>query len=363
LSLGLKLEQMKQDSDLSGDALRLKALRMLMVATAFWGLSFPTTKALAISQQELLSASSSWFVASLCAVYRFAIAALVLLALSGRSLTQLTRLELEQGLGLGLFGGVGILLQIDGMAYTSASSSAFLTQCYCLWLPIWVAWRERHWPPAKVFLSCALVMIGVAALTNLDWKQARVGRGEWETIAASLAFTGQILWLERPQYTGTNPRHFSFVMFLVMAGVALPVAFVSTRQWGDWFQAYRSAPTLGFLGILILFCTCGGYLLMNRWQRRVSAIEAGLIYCLEPVFASAFVLFLPAWFSSWAAIAYANEKLTASLLVGGGLITAANVLLQLPSFQPEPAAANSAMPATVRRNRRIVDQLDDTTST
>src|SRR5438045_4076848 len=95
---------MKQDSDVSGAATRLKALRMLMVASAFWGLSFPTTKALAVSQQELLPASGSWFVASLCVVYRFAIATLVLLVLSARSFTQSTRLELEQGLGLGLFG-------------------------------------------------------------------------------------------------------------------------------------------------------------------------------------------------------------------------------------------------------------------
>ena len=204
---------------MSGGATRLRALRMLMVASAFWGLSFPTTKALAVAQQELLPASSSWFGAALCVVYRFAIATLVLLVLAARSLTQLTRLELEQGLGLGLFGGVGILLQVDGMAYTSASSSAFLTQCYCLWIPAWVAWREKSWPPAKVFLSCGLVMIGVAALANLNWKQARLGRGELETIAASLVFTGQILWLERPSYAGNNVRHFSLVMFVVMAAV------------------------------------------------------------------------------------------------------------------------------------------------
>jgi len=121
---------------MSIDGMRLKALRMLVVATVFWGLSFPTTKALAVLQQELLPGSSSWFVAALSVVYRFAIATLVLLVFSARSLTQLTRLEFEQGLGLGLFGGIGILLQVDGMAYTSASSSAFLTQCIaCGFLP------------------------------------------------------------------------------------------------------------------------------------------------------------------------------------------------------------------------------------
>jgi drug/metabolite transporter (DMT)-like permease len=347
---------------MSIDGMRVKALRMLVVATVFWGLSFPTTKALSASQQDLLPDSSSWFVAALCVVYRFAIAALVLLVLSARTLTQLTRLELEQGLGLGLFGGVGILLQVDGMAYTSASSSAFLTQCYCLWIPAWVAWRQKSRPPARVFVSCALVMIGVAALADVDWQQARLGRGEWETLAASLIFTGQILWLERPLYAGNNVRHFSLVMFVVMAGVAVPVAVATTRRWGDWLQAYRSAPTLGFLGILVFFCTCGAYMLMNRWQRRVTATEAGLVYCLEPVFATAFALFLPAWFSNWAAVRYPNEKLSASLLVGGGLITAANVLLQIPTSATGPAAANIAIPATDRRDGQFPGRFDDTAS-
>jgi hypothetical protein len=39
---------------------------------------------------------------------------------------------------------------------------------------------------------------------------------------------------------------------------------------------------------------------------------------------------LPAWFSRWAGIDYPNEILTPHLLLGGGLITAANVLVQWP---------------------------------
>lgn len=72
----------------------------------------------------------------------------------------------------------------------------------------------------------------------------------------------------------------------------------------------------------------GGYLLMNRWQRDVTATEAGLIYSVEPVVTSVLALFLPGLISTWAGIHYANETLTARLLIGGGLVTAANVLLQ-----------------------------------
>jgi drug/metabolite transporter (DMT)-like permease len=80
---------------------------------------------------------------------------------------------------------------------------------------------------------------------------------------------------------------------------------------------------------LALFCTIGAYSLMNHWQPRITATEAGLIYCIEPIFGSVFALFLPGLFSILAGIAYPNELLTPTLLIGGGLITIANVILQL----------------------------------
>ncbi len=69
--------------------------------------------------------------------------------------------------------------------------------------------------------------------------------------------------------------------------------------------------------------------MMNAWQPKITATEAGLIYCIEPIFGSGMALFLPAWYSTWAGIDYANERATWTLLVGGSLITIANVLLQL----------------------------------
>ena len=68
---------------------------------------------------------------------------------------------------------------------------------------------------------------------------------------------------------------------------------------------------------------------MNHWQRDVEATEAGLIYCAEPLWTSVFALFLPAWLAAWTATDYANETPTVRLLLGGGLITAANVCIQI----------------------------------
>jgi hypothetical protein len=74
---------------------------------------------------------------------------------------------------------------------------------------------------------------------------------------------------------------------------------------------------------------------MNIYQPRINATQAGLIYCLEPLFASCVALFLPTLLSMWADLAYPNEKFTSALWIGGGLITAANVLM----LTRTPAAA------------------------
>ena len=123
---------------------------MLLLATVFWGVSFPTMKALGMVQERLLPGANSWFVTSLAITLRFGAAALLMSIWSWRTLREMTRLEVWQGLGLGVFGGVGLLFQMDGLAYTSASTSAFLTQCYCLILPIFVAVRDRRWPSPRV---------------------------------------------------------------------------------------------------------------------------------------------------------------------------------------------------------------------
>jgi drug/metabolite transporter (DMT)-like permease len=85
--------------------------------------------------------------------------------------------------------------------------------------------------------------------------------------------------------------------------------------------------------VLSVPCTVIAFSMMNRYQPDVSASEAGIIYGAEPLFASVFALFLPAFFAHWAGVEYANEQLTSRLLIGGGLVILANVLLQI-SWSP-----------------------------
>src|SRR5436190_7452128 len=139
----------------------VQACVWLFIATAVWGLSFPIIRTLWLIQERLVPGISSFFFASLGGCVRFAAAAIIVGLFCARSLPKLTRLELWQGAGLGLFGGLGIVFQMDGLAHTSASTSAFLTQFYCLLIPIWVSWRRRTVPGIAVIASCIMVLGGV----------------------------------------------------------------------------------------------------------------------------------------------------------------------------------------------------------
>ena len=313
---------------MSPTQLRRKALQMLLVCTSFWALSFPVMKTLGLTQQRILPEAGTWFLSSLCVLFRFLLAGAVLLLISPAQIRTAARREIEQGLWLAFFASAGICLQMDGLAYVPASTSAFLTQLYCVLIPAWVAVSKFRFPTLKILMCSVLVLAGMALLVKLNVFDLRLGRGELETLASSVMFTAQILCLDHPRYAANRPQCFTTIMLLAMGLFAVPVVVVTAPGVAECFRVYQSVPACGLVSVLVLVCSLGPFLLMNRWQREVTATEAGLVYCAEPVLVSVLALFLPAWLSHWAGVNYANEQITGRLLLGGGLITAANVLLQ-----------------------------------
>jgi drug/metabolite transporter (DMT)-like permease len=316
----------------------LTASWMLLLATFFWGSSFVIQKSLVAVQQQLSPDAGTWLLTALSVIVRFGIAALLLVLWAPRRLKSITRLEVIEGLGLGLVGGLGLLFQMDGVNYTpDASTSAFLTQSYCIFIPLWVACRSRRWPSAVVGASSIMVLVGVGILSNINFQKLHLGRGELETLIASVFFTGQILWLERPAFQKNDPINFSIVMYLVTALMFVPIPFsIGTLQ--QVMAVYSAVPPVVLTLALGLLCSLVAYSLMNYWQPSISATHAGLIYCLEPVFTSLFELFLPGLISIWALIHYPNETPTLNKLIGGGLITAANILIIVQAARASKAA-------------------------
>jgi drug/metabolite transporter (DMT)-like permease len=308
------------------------AIWRLTLTTAAWGLSFPTAKAVMLAQAAVLPGRPEWFHAAFILFNRMLIATIVMALLLRGKMRGFTRLEFRQGLELGIYGGLGMLLQTDAQNYIAASTSAFFTQFTCVFVPLVVALRSKRMPSTYVIIACVLVMTGCTVLNGVELGSIKLGRGEWETILGAALFTGQILCLERREFQQNDMGRAATMMFAVKGAVLLPFALVGGGS--GILHAYSSIGVLSMTMLLALVCTVFAYAAMTRWQRYVTSTQAGLIYSTEPIFASIWALFLPAWFSMFAHVSYANEQLTWQLFAGGALILAANLLLILRPNQP-----------------------------
>ena len=281
---------------------------------------------------------STLFMAALVVAWRFSLSGLLLLATLVKGLAGFTLHELRQGTGLGICGGVGLILQMDGLAYTSGSTSAFLTQGYCVWIPLWLVVISRQWPSKRLLIATAAVVFGAAVLAGISPSNWQLGRGEWETLVGSMLFAGQILWLERPVFRANNALRSTLVMFVVLAATGWAAALVLARDRVNLIQPLLNVPALSLIAILVLVCTIATFPLANHWQPKVSATQAGLLYCTEPVFTSAVCLFFPGLISMWWGVDYPNETITWHLTLGGLLILAANGALQIWPVKPGKSA-------------------------
>jgi drug/metabolite transporter (DMT)-like permease len=311
----------------SPQGMRERARLLLISATLFWGLTFPLVRGFELAQ--LAHVPGMPVQALVCAdvAMRFGLAALVLLPLAARHVLHITRREWMQAIGLALLAGMGLYLQTLGLIWADASVVGFLTQLYTLIVPLIVALRDCRWPSRRVVLSCGLVLAGAALLSPDFLSHFRFGPGELVTILSTGFFAGQIVWVERPIFAENRAVLVTMLMFAllgVMFGAGYAGQSGSAAQLG---QLFAPAAVWQMFLVLLFPCTIFTFLIMNAWQRWVSATEAGLIYCIEPVIAAILAGFLPGWISRWAGIAYANEPLRATLLVGGALIVSATVLV------------------------------------
>jgi len=310
-----------------GTILIRRARALLIGTTVLWGLSFPLLRGLELVQRANAPEVSDSALACADVAIRFALAVLFLLPIYGRQLARVNWREWSQAIGLAFFAAGGLYLQTLGLAWTDASIAAFLTQLYTLIVPLIVAVRDRRFPSFRVIVACVLVLTGAAMLSPGLLRHFTLGPGELVIILSTFFMASQIVWVERPLYAENRAGVVTLIMFAILTGMFAAGYFMvggTAHAAGLLF----GTPVLWVLTlVLVLLCTVFNFLIMNAWQRCVSATEAGLIYCIEPVIATVVASFLPGWISRAAGISYTNETLTWSLLVGGVLIVGATVLV------------------------------------
>ena len=299
------------------------AIFALLLACLGEALGFPLMKALTLRSTSVAPGVSGWFVSACLLSGRFLLAALVLSLFERK---RPSKSEIEQGLWIGGFAGGGHLLQTDGLNWTNASTSAFLTQGYVVVLPFLTMLENRRRPGRRLLWAVGINLVGLAILARFDPRTLTLGRGEAETLVAAVLFAGQIFSISRPGYVGNRTGPVTLVMFLTI-GLGVPIA--ATSGCHSELAGLAAARELWFLlAALTLLSTLMPFVLMNRYQRRVPASEAGVIYGAEPLFAAILALFLPELLAPISGVPYANESLSPRLVLGAALITLGPLLLR-----------------------------------
>jgi drug/metabolite transporter (DMT)-like permease len=276
----------------------------LVLLALIWGGTFVVVK------EALHDISTMYFLA-----LRFTFAALCMVLLFARAFRNMSRRKLLCGFRAGLIVGVllwlGFALQTWGLEYTSAGNSGFLTGLYIILVPVISAVVFRRKPRMLDIVGVAAAGIGLVLLTAPAPAQGLgFNRGDVLTIACAVAFAIHLLTL------GHFSQRESFEA--VATGQVACTALVSAlglffeRPRATWHAALWAA-------ILItgLFATALAFSLQTWAQQYTTPTRTALILSLEPVFA-----FL-------AAILFAHEAATWRSVLGGALIVAGIVVVEL----------------------------------
>ncbi len=287
------------------------AILALLTVAVVWGSSFPLTKALLgeLSPRQFLA-------------IRFAIAAVALLIAFPRAIGRLSRRALLHATALGVVYGAAQLVQTIGLVHTPATISGFITGLYVVLTPLCAAVLLRTPIGRRAWAGAVLAVLGlgVLALRGLS-----LGFGEWLTLISALLFALHIVglgaWARARDALGM--AIVQMVVIAVLCGVAtIGDGFATPRSAGGWIILVYLAVVSGALAMIV-----------QTWaQSQISASRAAIVMSTEP-----------GW-SAVLSIAFFAEPLTWRVALGGALMVAAMLVVELGHRAPTEPAGPEDLP-------------------
>lgn len=283
---------------------RWRADLALVLVALMWGATFVVVK------RALTQMSTFYFLA-----VRFTVASLCLLAIFSRALRAAGPTAVWRGLRGGAAAG-GFLwfaytLQTFGLKYTTAGKSGFLTGFYIVLVPAIAAVVFRRRPQWIEVAGIVIATAGIVLLTLPSvHEEFYINPGDLLTIGAAVIYAFHLLILG---YYSLRER-FEAVAFGQIATTALlstvALAFEPPRAvWGG--------NIISAIVITALFSTAAAFALQTWAQQYTTPTRTALIFALEPVFALA------------AAVLIGGEALTLPGIIGGTLILAGILAVEL----------------------------------
>ncbi|MFN2453218.1 MAG: DMT family transporter [Pyrinomonadaceae bacterium] len=228
--------------------------------------------------------------------FRFALAALILLALFGRRLARAGREEWKAGAALGVLIGAGFAFQTVGQVYTTPSNSAFITGLTTPLVPFIAFLLLRVRPNFENLIGVVLASIGGVLI--LAPKDASVNVGDLLTLGCTALFATHITLLS--VYSKRFDARQLTVLQITVAASIFVLIWLCLRASVQIFPQdavplivrRETVPLVWSVRVvwqeiyLAIVATVGTFLTWTWAQGRMSATHAAIIFSLEPVFAT-----------------------------------------------------------------------------
>ncbi len=230
----------------------------------------------------------------------------------------MSRRTVRNGLILGVFFGVGFLLQTYGLKFTIVAKSAFITGITVPITPI-VYFLILRKPIGKYSLIGVLVAtIGLWKFTNPDFNNINIG--DALTLMSTIFWALYITYMDVFTRGSENKDESAqLVVLQFLAATPIAVLFFFILDYSDFFFVWNTKLLISLLynSIMASFFVT---FIHTSIQRYTTPVKAALIFSLEPIVASTVAIIV---FGEW---------LSPSETIGGAILLSAVLISEIGGY-------------------------------
>ena len=289
-----------------------KADLLILFITLLWGGTFP------LIRNSLHYTNANWFV-----TLRFLLAALIFLPFVFNRLRKTSIELLFISAVLGLLTGFGYYAQTIGLKTIGSAESAFITSMSVILIPLFLPLFKLGRPNIVEGVAVILCLIGAYILTGADL--ANLSLADFWTFVCAATTALSVVYLQR-----MSKRIDDFVLCafyqIVFASIIPLISSIYHHQYhAQWtFDLWKG---LLYCAVLATMLTL---FIQTRYQQYTSPTKVGIIFTMEPVFASIFAFF------------FNSELISQVVLIGGAIILISLLLAELKNISFFKSDANLA---------------------
>ncbi len=218
---------------------------------------------------------------------RFAIAFFALLFIYRKRINRIDKRHFLHGSIVGLMLFFGMILQVIGLYYTSATNAAFLTGLNFIIVPFISLYLLKKKAPPLTIVGVVAAFVGLVFLSG--GFHIRLNVGDLLNFLCSFFFAFQIIFIDKYTTAGDDAPLLALIQIFASAALFFICwAFVPGQQI-DFFnpQIVFTLLFTGLLGTALAFTT------QTVVQKNTSPTHTAVILAAEPVFAALFALVIP----------------------------------------------------------------------